>query len=136
LTGFNKFACAQGADLRDGLARLCEPQLQLPIMRFVALHEILEVVGDTVARDIAASLYFAGYLVRKVFRPMLQGVEGNYPDRIAELTRKEIGNDGFRIRPLDFGFTENAAERTKIVHHQIDRLVCAVGDNRRGEVGL
>ncbi|MEA2864752.1 MAG: hypothetical protein QOC84_2708, partial [Bradyrhizobium sp.] len=108
---------AQGADLPDGLTRLCEPQFQLPIMWFVALHEILEVVGDTIARDVAVSLYFAGYLARKVFRPMLQGVEGNNPDRIAELPRKQIGNDGFRIRPLDFGFSENAAERTKIVHH-------------------
>lgn len=75
----------------------------------VPLHEILKVIGDTIARDIAAGLYFAGDLFREVLGPMLQGVERDYPDRIIELARKQIRNDGFRIGPLNFGFTADAA---------------------------
>ena len=102
----------------------------------VALHEILEVVGDTVAGDITASLDFGSDLFRKVFGPMLQGVEGDNPDRIAELARKQISDDGFRIRTLNFGFAVNAAGWTRIVHHQIDGLVCAIRDNGLDEAGL
>ena len=98
-----------GARLVFETWRLGEPQCQLAIRSPVTLHEILEVVGDTVAGDIAAGLYFAGDLFRKVFGPMLEGVEGDNPDRIVELARKQIGNDGFRIRTLNFGFTADAA---------------------------
>jgi hypothetical protein len=116
--------------------RLDEPQRQLAILSPVALHEILEVVGDIVARDIAASLDFGGDLFRKVFGPMLQGVEGDNPDGIAELARKQISDDGFRIRALNFGFAVDAPGRAGIVHHQIDGLVCAIRDNGLDEAGL
>jgi hypothetical protein len=41
---------------------------------------------------------------RKKIRPMLKRVEGDNADRVVELARHEIGNYGFEICPLGFGF--------------------------------
>src|ERR1019366_3639071 len=61
---------------------------------------------------------------------MLKRVEGNNADRVIKLSRHEIGDDGFEVGPLDFGFAVNATEPTEAVDYQVDGLIRAVGHDR------
>ena len=56
---------------------------------------------------------------------MLLRVEGNNADRVIELTRHQIGDDRFQVRPLDFGLAANAAQTVKAVYYEIGGLVRA-----------
>jgi hypothetical protein len=51
---------------------------------------------------------------------MLKCVEGNNADRVIELPRHEIGDDGFEVCPLDLGFAVNGAQSAKAVDYKID----------------
>src|SRR6202022_1798583 len=77
--------------------------------------------------DIAAGLDFGSDIFRDVLRPMLKRIEGYNADRVIELPRHEIGDDGFEVCPLNFGFAVNSAQSTEAVDHEVDGLISAVG---------
>jgi hypothetical protein len=83
---------------------LRQPQGELAIRTRAACNEVLDMLGDGGAIDVAAGLNFGGDIFRYVLRPMLQRVEGDNADRVVELPRQEIGDDGFEVGPLNFGF--------------------------------
>src|SRR5229473_2874751 len=58
---------------------------------------------------------------------MLRRVEGDNADRVIELPGHEIGDDGFEVCPLDFGFAVNSAHSAEAVYYEVDGLIRAVG---------
>ena len=104
-----------------------EPQCKLPVRTGVTGDEVSDVLGDGGAFHVAAGLNFGGDLFRDIIRPMLKRVEGDNADRVVELARHEIGNYGFEISPLGFGFALNAAQPAKAVNYEVDSLIRAVG---------
>src|ERR1700687_1484374 len=58
---------------------------------------------------------------------MLKCVEGNNAHRVIELARHEIGDDGFEVCPLDFGFAVNDAKPAEAVDHEVGGMIRAVG---------
>ena len=83
-------------------------------------------LGDSNAFDIAAGLDFGSDIFRDVLRPMLQCVEGYNADRVIELPRHEIGDDGFEVCPLDLGFAVHGAQPAEAVYYEVDGLIRAV----------
>jgi hypothetical protein len=68
---------------------------------------------------------------------MLCGVKGDDANRVVELPRNQIADDGFEVRPLGVGFAVSGAKPAKVVDYQIDGLTRAVGHDwhdRRGPV--
>jgi hypothetical protein len=53
---------------------------------------------------------------------MLQRVEGDDADRVAELPGHQIGDGGFEVRPHD-GLAVGGAKRAKTVDHEKNRLI-------------
>src|ERR1700720_4735495 len=62
---------------------------------------------------------------------MLKRIESDDADRVVELPRHEIGEDGFEVCALDLGFSVNTARRTEAVHHEVDGLIRAEGHDPR-----
>jgi hypothetical protein len=58
---------------------------------------------------------------------LLQGVEGDHPDRIVILTVKQIEDHRFQIGGFDVGFPISAPVASKIVDHEVDVLIVAMG---------
>src|ERR1700736_3903290 len=58
---------------------------------------------------------------------MLKRIEGYNTDRVVELPRHEIGNDGFEIRPLSLVFAVNSAHSAEAGYYEVDGLIRAVG---------
>src|ERR1700730_16952347 len=84
-------------------------------------------LGDGSTFNVAMGLDFDRDIFRYVVRPMLKRVEGNNADRVVELPRHEIGDDGFEVRPLDLGFAVNGAESAEAVDYEVDGLIRAIG---------
>src|SRR5664279_6346649 len=63
---------------------------------------------------------------------MLRRVEGDDADRIIELPRYQICDDRFEVCPLDVGLAVSGPKAAKAVDHEIDRLIRAIGHDRRG----
>ena len=63
---------------------------------------------------------------------MLQRVEGDDADGVVELPRDQIGDDRLEICTLDFGLAVDAAKAAKAVDHEVNRLIRAIGHDRRG----
>jgi NUDIX domain len=63
---------------------------------------------------------------------MLKRVEGHDADRIVELPRYQIGDDRFEICPLNVRLAIGGPKAAKAVNNQVDRLIRAVGHDRRG----
>jgi hypothetical protein len=107
---------------------LHQPERELTISTASkAGDEVSDVFGDTDAFDVAAGLNFETDLFRDILRPMLKRIEGDNADRVVELSRYQIGDDGFDVRSLDLGFALNRAKTGKAVNHEVDRLICTVG---------
>jgi hypothetical protein len=70
------------------------------------------------------------------FRPAFDGVEGDDADRVLVLAGQQVLNDGLEISSLAIGLAPGAAAFPEIVGHQKDRLVVAVGYDRRRPIGL
>ena len=64
-----------------------QPQGQLPGRTGVAGNEVMNMLGDGNALDIAAGLDFGCDIFRDVLRPMLKRIEGYNADRVVELPR-------------------------------------------------
>ena len=73
--------------------------------------------------DVATAADFSRDVLGQIVAPVLQRVEGDDLDGIAELTGQEVGNDGFDVGTL--GFSSDAM-RLCAFHDQIDRLVGAI----------
>src|SRR5665647_117228 len=58
---------------------------------------------------------------------MLEGVEGDNPDRVVELSGDEVGDDGFEVRPLDLDFAATTPPPAKAVDDQVSGLIRPVG---------
>ena len=52
-----------------------------------------------------------------VLRPMLKRIEGDDADRVVELARHKVGDDGFEVGPLDLSLAVNGAKAAKAVDH-------------------
>ena len=87
-------------------------------------------LGHGLARYVASSLNFLSDIFGNVVCPMLQSVEGHDANRIIELPRHKIADDGFEIRSLDLGLAIDAAA-AEAVNYQICRLIRAVWHGTR-----
>jgi hypothetical protein len=85
--------------------------------------------GDTF--DVASGLDFGGDHLGNVLRPMLECIEGVNADWIIKLASKEIGDDGFEIRPFDLCFAVGAITRADSVRNEIRGLIGPVGHEAR-----
>ena len=74
-------------------------------------NEVLDMLGDGGAFDIAAGLNFEGDIFRDVLRPVLKRIEGDDADRVVELAGHQVGDNGFEVGPLDLGLAVNGALR-------------------------
>jgi hypothetical protein len=111
---------------------LHQPQRELMIRTGVARDEVADMLGDSNAFDIAAGLNFEGDIFCDILRPMLKRIEGDNAERVVELSRHQIGDDGFEVGLLDFGLAVDGAKSGKAVDHEVDRLIRTVGyDPRR-----
>jgi len=90
-----------------------EPKGQLASRTDEAGNEVPDVLRHGGAFDIAAGLNFDGDIFRDVLGPMLKRIEGDDPDRIIELARYQVRDDGFEISPLDFRFAINGISRKR-----------------------
>src|ERR1700692_2210243 len=66
---------------------------------------------------------------------MLKRVEGYNADRGIELPGHEIGDDGFEVCPLNFGFAVNGAQSAEAVYYEVDGLIRAIGHDPRRPAG-
>src|ERR1700692_1378720 len=103
-----------------GTAWSGEPQRQLAGGTGVGVNEVPNMLGDCDAFDIAAGLDFGRDIYRDVIRPMLKCIEGYNADRVVELARDEIADDGFEVGPLHFGFAVHGAQPAKAVNDEVD----------------
>jgi len=78
-----------------------------------------------IAGKINAPLNLACDILRDVFRPILCGVECDHANRVAVLARHQIGDDGFKIGLLDFGFGKRGAKVSEIIDDKINGLSVA-----------
>jgi hypothetical protein len=101
---------------------LYQPQRELTIGASVARDKVPDVLGDGGACDIAAGLNFERDIFRDVLRPMLKRVEGDNADRVDELSRHQIGDDGFEVGPLNFGLAVNGVA-AKAVDNEEGNLI-------------
>jgi len=92
----------------------------------LALDKIADVFWHFDAFDVAAGPDFLGDVRRYVLRPVLQCVEGNHANWVAELARYQVGDHGLKVSPLDLGLAVNAAARSKAINDQINGLVSPV----------
>ena len=106
---------------------LSQPQGELTIGTGVAIDKVSKRFRNIVTIDIAEALDFEGDIFRDVTRPMLKRVEGDDPDRVVELSRHQIGDDRFEVRPLDVGFAVSGPKAAKAVDHEVDGLIRAIG---------
>src|ERR1700726_610525 len=104
-----------------------QPQGQLPGRTGVAGNEVMNMLGDGNAFDIAAGLDFGSDIFRDVLRPMFKRIEGDNADRVVELPGHEIGDDSFEVCPLDLGFAVDGTQSAKAVDYKVDGLISAVG---------
>jgi len=119
--------------LVGGTAWSGKPQRELAVWPGVPGDEVANMVRNRSAFDIAAGLNFERDIFRDVLRPMLKRIEGDNADRVVELSRHQIGDDGFEVGPLNFGLAVNGAQpAAKAVDDEVDGLIRAVGHERRG----
>jgi hypothetical protein len=95
----------------------------------MAGHEVLDMLRNGDAVDIAADLNFCGDLSRHVVGSMFKGVECHNAHRVVELPGHQSGNDRFEVRLLNFGFAVNAPELSEAINYEVNGLVCTVGHN-------
>ena len=100
-----------------------ELQRELANRAPVAVHEVADMLGHGDTFDVASGLDFDGNRLRYVIRPMLECVEGDNADWIAELASQKIRDDGFEVRPFDLGFAAGAATRADAVHNEVSGLI-------------
>ena len=100
-----------------------ELQRELANRAPVAVVEVADVLGHGDTFDVASGLDFDGNRLRYVIRPMLECVEGDNADWIAELASQKIRDDGFEVRPFDLGFAAGAATRADAVHNEVSGLI-------------
>jgi hypothetical protein len=79
--------------------------------------------GHIVAVDVATTADFSRDILRQIVAPVLQRVEGNHLDRVAELSRQKVGYDGLYVGALGFPGDSMLAWT---FHDQIDRLIGAI----------
>lgn len=96
-----------------------QPQGELPGWAGVVLDEVLDLLGDRLAREVASFLNLFGDLPRNVIGPMLMGVEGHHANRVIELPAQEIMpslSQGPRVRCRS---RVGGAYRSEVVQHEI-----------------
>jgi len=102
----------------------------VPRRRRVALDEVLDMLRHGLARNVAPGLNLLSDVFGNVVCPVLQSIERYYANRIIELPRHKIADDGFEIRSLDLGLAIDAAA-AEAVNYQICRLIRAVWHGTR-----
>lgn len=96
----------------------------------MGINKVPDMFGHRHPVDVAAGLNFTSYISGDVLRPMLECVEGDDPDRVVKLAGNKIGDDGFELGMLDFGFAVNAALPAEAVDDEVDGLIRAVRHGR------
>src|SRR5258705_490180 len=106
------------ADLETVITDLMSGQYSDPV-RVVAFNTA-ENWAEDVSQDVA--------------REIQRRVECDHANRVAVLTRHQIGDDGFKIGLLDFGFGKRGAKVSEIIDDKINDLSVAASGrhNRRG----
>ena len=116
--------------INDYWPRLNQPQRQLARRPCVDVNKISEMLRHGLARDVAPGLNFLSDIYGNVVCPVLQSIERYYANRIIELPRHKVADDGFEIRSLDLGLAIDAAA-AEAVNYQICRLIRAVWHGTR-----
>ena len=74
----------------------------------MSINKVSEMLGHGLARNVAPSLNFLSDIFGNVVCPMLQSIEGYNANRIIELPRHKLVDDGFEIRSLDLSLAVDA----------------------------
>src|SRR3954463_12241809 len=66
------------------------------------VQKLFEVHGDIAPVDVATTADFSRDVLGQIVAPVLQRVESDHLDRVAELSGQKIGNDGLDVGALGF----------------------------------
>ncbi|WP_210161778.1 hypothetical protein, partial [Bradyrhizobium japonicum] len=102
----------------------------LQVLLRVAIHKLAQIRRHVGQLKIATTLDLAGNVLGNIFLPAFGRVEGDYPDRLAIFSGKQILDAGFQ-RPFKVCFSPGIAIAAKVACDQVDSLVTVRGDRHK-----
>src|SRR6476660_4510583 len=104
----NQIASGKPGAVHPPVAISNQSQRQLAPRPGVGINKVSDMLRYGLTRNVAPGLNFLSDIFGNVVCPMLQSIEGYDANRIIELPRHKVADDGFEIRSLDLSLAVDA----------------------------